>query len=203
MAAFTKIPTWLQVYQKDICWKVADTENNLYLTFDDGPHPVLTPLVLDILTQYQVKATFFCTGQQVHQHPSVFRQIIDQGHAIGNHSYAHRSGWKMPVDEYVADVNKAAEYIPSALFRPPYGRLTPFQFKVLKGRYKIVMWDVLSKDYDLSIPDEEVIANVTRHVSAGSIIVMHDNEKTVQRMEHILPAILSQLQQQGWKFKTL
>jgi peptidoglycan/xylan/chitin deacetylase (PgdA/CDA1 family) len=203
LPAFTKIPGWLQLYNKDICWKIADNERNVYLTFDDGPHPVITPVILDILKEYHVKATFFCIGKNVEEHPTIFQRILDEGHTTGNHSYSHRSGWKLPIDEYVKDVNKAAEFITSPLFRPPYGRITPFQIKVLKGRYKIIMWDVLSKDYDLTVSDEEVIRNVTSNVSAGSIIIMHDNDKTVTRMQKILVPVIVELIADGWNFKLL
>ena len=182
---------------------MADTERILYLSFDDGPHPVVTPVVLDILKEYGLKATFFCIGKNVAQYPEIFTRILTDGHAIGNHSYSHRNGWKIPVNEYVEDVNKATELIQSKLFRPPYGRITPLQFKVLKGKYKIIMWDILSKDYDSSVSDEEVIANVTENVTPGSIIVMHDNDKTVGRMENILCPIINKLQNKSWGFKTL
>lgn len=203
MPAFTKIPAWLQVYNKDICWKTADTEPTVYLTFDDGPHPVVTSLVLDILKEYGIKSTFFCIGKNVVEYPEIFKKILTEGHAVGNHSYSHRSGWKMPVNEYVEDVSKAAAIIPSKIFRPPYGRITPLQFKVLKGKYKIMMWDVLSKDYDSTVSDAEVITNVTENVSPGSIIVMHDNDKTAGRMENILHPIISELKNKNWNFNTL
>ncbi len=203
MPALTKIPAWLQVYNKDICWKMDGLNNSIYLTFDDGPHPVVTPLVLNILSKYQVKATFFCIGKNVEQYPDLYTRIIHEGHQVANHSYSHRSGWKMPVDEYVTDVDKAGRSITSTLFRPPYGRITPYQFKALKSRYKIIMWDVLSKDYDTTIPDETVITNVTENISPGSIIVMHDNEKTVGRMEKILTQIIIDIQNRQWNFRAL
>jgi peptidoglycan-N-acetylglucosamine deacetylase len=191
------------VYNKDICWKVSDQGRTLYLTFDDGPHPVVTPIVLDLLKTYNVKATFFCVGQQVELYPEIYQRILNEGHAVGNHSYSHRSGWKIPVDEYVADVQKAATIISSKLFRPPFGRITPIQFKVLKQQYKIVMWDVLSKDYDDDETDEAVIHNVTDHVSPGSIIVMHDNDKTIIRIQQILTSVLDRLKKDNWTFQTL
>jgi peptidoglycan/xylan/chitin deacetylase (PgdA/CDA1 family) len=203
LVTLTKIPAWLQVYNKDICWKMAEVNKTLYLTFDDGPHPVATPLVLDLLKQYGIKATFFCIGENVEQYPELYQQILDDGHQTGNHSYSHRSGWKIPVDEYVADVTKAAALISSKLFRPPYGRITPLQFKVLKHQYKIVMWDVLSKDYDDVTSDEQVIHNVTDHVSPGSIIVMHDNDKTMMRAQGILSCVLDRLMKDNWTFQTL
>jgi len=203
LPALTKIPSWLQVYNKDICWNIASKGKTLYLTFDDGPHPTATPYVLDLLKEHNTKATFFCIGKNVALYPDVYQRILNEGHAVGNHSYSHRSGWKIPVDEYVEDVKKASNFIQSNLFRPPYGRITPIQFKVLKHHYKIVMWDVLSKDYDATVKDEEVINNVTHHISEGSIIVMHDNDKTVERLPNILPDIISILLKDGWSFDVI
>jgi peptidoglycan/xylan/chitin deacetylase (PgdA/CDA1 family) len=200
LPALTKIPAWLQVYNKDICWKISGAEKTVYLSFDDGPHPQVTPQVLDILKLDEIKATFFCIGQNVELYPSIYQRILNEGHSVGNHSYSHRSGWKINVEDYVIDVKKASGFVQSTMFRPPYGRITPLQFKVLKHQYKIIMWDVLSKDYDVQVSDEQVISNVTDHISSGSIIVMHDNEKTVTRMGNVLPKILHQLQNQGWKF---
>jgi len=203
LPAFTKIPAWLRVYNKDICWKVSDIDRNVYLTFDDGPHPIVTPVILDILLKEKLKATFFCIGSQVEKHPDIYNRIIVEGHVIGNHSFSHRSGWKMPVEEYVEDVSKASKLINSNLFRPPYGRITPAQFKVLRNQYKIVMWDILSKDYDADVTNEQVIKNATSDLSEGSIIVMHDNDKTAGRMENLLPEIIKTILAEGWRFKTL
>lgn len=203
LPALTKIPAWLQVYNKDICWKVADTERSVYLTFDDGPHPIVTPLVLNLLAEFRIKASFFCIGKNVQEHPEIFKRILMEGHTIGNHSFSHKSGWKMTVDDYVKDVNQGAVYIESKLFRPPYGRITPLQFKQLKGSYRIVMWDVLSKDYDMNVKDDDVIKNVVDNVSEGSIIVMHDNNKTEMRMELLLRSIIPSLKNSGWNFKIL
>jgi peptidoglycan/xylan/chitin deacetylase (PgdA/CDA1 family) len=203
LPAFTKIPSWLRVYNKDICWKVSDQNRNIYLSFDDGPHPVITPYILNVLADYKVKATFFCIGTQVQKHPDIYNRIIEEGHTVGNHSFSHRSGWKLPVDEYVSDVKRASEMIQSKLFRPPYGRITPLQFKVLKNSYKIIMWDILSKDYDPDLSDARVIKNATSDLTPGSIIVMHDNDKTAKRMENILPNILDIILKDGWEFKTI
>ena len=203
LPAFTKIPSWLQVYNKDICWKVSDSERNVYLTFDDGPHPFVTPYILNLLGENNIKATFFCIGSAVEQYPDIYKRIIEEGHEVGNHSFSHRSGWKIPVDEYVTDVFNAAKLIDSRLFRPPYGRITPTQFKVLKNQFKIIMWDVLSKDYDPTVSDERVIKNATGDISPGSIIVMHDNDKTATRMPRILPLIIQTVLDDGWTFKTL
>lgn len=203
MPVLTKIPTWLQVYNKDICWKVPQAENNLYLTFDDGPHPICTPLVLDILKDLNIKASFFCVGKQVRLYPEIYQRILKEGHQVGNHSFSHLNGWKTHTDDYLSDVVLAEELINSSLFRPPYGRITPTQFKALKSNFKIVMWDVLSQDYDSTISNAQVIQNVVLGVSKGSIVVLHDNEKTTNRISLILPEIINQLHDRGWSFKTL
>lgn len=172
----------------------------VYLTFDDGPHPVATPIILNALDKFKIKATFFCVGNKVEKYPEIFQRIQAEGHAVANHSYSHRSGWNMSTEEFIMDVRRASAQIQSTLFRPPYGRLTPMQFSLLKFEYKIIMWDVLSKDYDQSISDDEVIHNVTGNISRGSIVVLHDNDKTAGRIELVLSGIISQLQQQGWSF---
>jgi peptidoglycan/xylan/chitin deacetylase (PgdA/CDA1 family) len=203
LPVLTKIPTWLQVYNRHIYWKVEGNEKNVYLSFDDGPHPTVTPLVLDLLQKHEVKANFFCVGQQVEQHPQIYQRILNEGHVVGNHSYSHPNGWKLSAGDYIEDVDRASHLIHSPLFRPPYGRLTPLQFKLLRKKYRIVMWDILTMDYDASVSDERVIWNATRQTSPGSILVMHDHEKTVNRMQRILPPILSGLKSQGWQFKLL
>src|SRR5688572_9060235 len=172
LPALTKIPAWLQVYHQKICWKISTSDPILYLTFDDGPHPVATPAVLNLLDQYKIKACFFCIGKHVAQFPDIYQRIIAEGHTVANHSYSHGNGWHMPLDQYIDDVHRASQDIQSNLFRPPYGRITPAQFKALKANYQIIMWDVLSKDYDTSISDENVIRNVTENISKGSIVVM-------------------------------
>lgn len=203
MPALTKIPTWLQVYNRHIYWKMEGNEKNIYLSFDDGPHPIVTPLVLDILKDHEVKASFFCVGKRVEQFPAIYQRILNDGHTIGNHSYSHPNGWKMSAGDYVADVEHASSLIHSKLFRPPYGRMTPTQFNRLKQKYRIVMWNVLSMDYDAAVTDEQVIKNATLSISPGSILVMHDNDKTADRMHRILPTIITGLHQAGWQFKLL
>ena len=173
---FIKTPWWLKKAYPSRVWDLSTSEKNIYLTFDDGPHPVATPFVLDELKKYNAKATFFCIGRNVLEQPAIYERIITEGHSIGNHTQHHLNGWEMPDYLYVKDVTVAAQYIQSDLFRPPYGRLKSSQAKQLKD-YKIIMWDVLSGDFDESISNEQCLKNVMENTVPGSIIVFHDSEK--------------------------
>lgn len=203
MPALTKIPSWLQVYHKDICWRIPQEDKVVYLTFDDGPHPVATPIALNVLGKFNCKASFFCVGKMVESNTGIYHRILNEGHTVGNHSYSHRSGWQMSTNDYLLDVMRAKNGIESNLFRPPYGRITPSQFKQLKLHFKVIMWDVLSKDYDISVSIPQVINNVMDNIDHGSIIVMHDNDKTAERIEEILSGLLNELKLAGWSLKTL
>lgn len=203
MPALTKIPAWLQVFNKDICWSIPQAEKAIYLTFDDGPHPVATPIILNILNQFNCKASFFCVGKQVAKEPEIYQRILMEGHTVGNHSYSHLNGWNMKAEDFLGDVEKASDTIHSKLFRPPYGRITPLQFKMLKGKYKVIMWDVLSKDYENEISDHQVIDNVMKNIVPGSIVVMHDNDKTANRIGKVLPLLLTLLKEDDWLLKKL
>lgn len=183
-------------------WSIDTKEKVVYLTFDDGPHPVITPFVLDALKKYNAKATFFCIGKNVADHPAIYKRILDEGHATGNHTNNHLNGWKTNNTTYYDDVLAASLYIDSGLFRPPYGRMRSSQVKMLK-RYKIVMWDVLSGDFDESASKERCLENVTHHAAPGSVIVFHDSQKAFPRLEHILPASLSFFSENGYQFKAI
>lgn len=177
--------------------------NEVYLTFDDGPHPEITPWVLDVLDQYQAKATFFCLGKNVEKYPSVYEQILKKGHSVGNHSYSHPYGGNTNTQIYVQDVDRASKIINSTLFRPPYGRITPRQYWELKKRYSIVLWDVLSQDYDLTQSPEKIIDRVLKKTKPGSIIVFHDSDKASALLKKTLPFILEQLIIRGFCSKAL
>jgi len=198
LLALTKPPSILLSLFSSLVWKMPAADRSVYLTFDDGPHPVSTRYVLDLLLQHGAKATFFCLGKNVAAHPDIFQRILSEGHAVGNHSHSHPDGWSTPAGQYVADVGKAAALIPSGLFRPPYGRITPTQVRELKKEYKIVMWSVLSKDYDAAIPTAEVIRNVTANISPGAIVVFHDHEKTKERLPLYLPQVLNFLKEENY-----
>lgn len=199
---FVKTPWWLKRWYGAYEWSLPSREKILYLTFDDGPHPVATPFVLDALQRYHAKATFFCIGKNVQTHPELFKRITSEGHRVGNHTQHHLNGWKTPVSEYLADTATAASVIPGNLFRPPYGRIKKEQAKALKD-YRIIMWDVLSGDFDTRISGEKCAHHVIWNARPGSIIVFHDSEKAFPRLEYALPAVLAYFSMQGYTFRHL
>ncbi len=205
---FLKIPWWVPKLFPRYTWRMPDREKTVYLTFDDGPHPEITPWVLDQLGQYSAAATFFCIGKNVEQHPGVYRQIVAAGHSTGNHTYSHPNGWKTATPAYLQDVAKASMVIDSPLFRPPYGRLKKKQAAGLretmqKEHIKVVMWDVLSADFDPSVSPEQCAQIVLQYVRSGSIIVFHDSEKALRNLEFALPIVLENLKNRGFRFQKL
>lgn len=204
---FIKTPWLVRQFYKNYVWRVASKEQAVYLTFDDGPHPAITPWALAQLQKYRAKATFFCVGENVEKHPDVFQRILSEGHAVGNHTQHHPNGWETPTETYLDDVKQAAASIPSHLFRPPYGRIKKAQANgvktVLGAAAKIIMWDVLSCDFDPLFSKEQCLKNVLTGVQAGSIIVFHDSEKAAPNMMYVLPIVLKQLAEKGYAFKSL
>ncbi|MDE3235337.1 MAG: polysaccharide deacetylase family protein [Bacteroidota bacterium] len=213
-----KTPWWLKSIYPSYTWKIPTADKVLYLTFDDGPHETATPFVLDTLQQYNAKATFFCIGKNVTAHKHIYQRIIDEGHRVGNHTYNHLNGWKTKDDAYIKDVIEAAKEIDSNLFRPPYGRIKKFQGKLLSGKMPvnneqqiahsflplhIIMWDVLSGDFDININGEQCAENVLLNAQPGSIIVFHDSTKAWPRMSYALPLMLEHFSGQGYQFKTI
>ncbi len=182
-------PHILQFLFPQLIWRVPNAGNSIFLTFDDGPDPEATPRVLDILAEYDVKATFFCLGRQVEKYPAIFDRIKKEGHAVGNHTYSHLSGWTAGNKKYFEDISWADDIIGSKLFRPPYGRIRPSQIRVLKKKYKIVMWDVMSGDYDVKQKPEMIINRVQKLSRPGSVVIFHDTIKA----EFIFQFILSNL----------
>jgi peptidoglycan/xylan/chitin deacetylase (PgdA/CDA1 family) len=180
-------------------------EKKIYLTFDDGPHPVATPFVLNELKRYNAKATFFCIGKNVVEHPGIYKQIIDEGHQVGNHTYNHLNGWKTEDGTYISNVAEAKKYIDSDLFRPPYGRATKFQLKLLSGKfnYRPIMWTVLSGDFDVKLAKEKCLSNVLKNSGDGSIIVWHDSEKAFEKLQFILPKVLEYFTEKGFSFNKI
>jgi peptidoglycan/xylan/chitin deacetylase (PgdA/CDA1 family) len=205
---FVKTPGWLKRIYPRRLWKVDTREKAVYLTFDDGPNPVVTPFVLDELKKYHAGATFFCIGRNVEEHPLLYQRIIQEGHTTGNHTYTHPNGWKTSRDSYLADIAEAAKYIDSNLFRPPYGRIKASQAKGLYHAMgdkpaKIVMWDVLSGDFDENLSAEKCTKNVVKNTREGSIIVFHDSAKAFRILKEVLPATLQFLAREGYVFKSL
>lgn len=208
MFYFVKTPGWLKKIYDRYIWSIPGSEKILYLTFDDGPHPEATPFVLKELKKYNALATFFCIGKNVVQYPEIYDQIIQQGHSVGNHTYNHLNGWKTNNDDYLKDIALASNEIDSYLFRPPYGRITSFQAKnlkpVMKGKEpKVIMWDVLSGDFDTTCSPEQCLANVLFASVLGSIIVFHDSEKAFPRLKYALPRVLRYFSENGYSFKSL
>jgi peptidoglycan-N-acetylglucosamine deacetylase len=206
MLYLVNTPWWVKrwVYPAYL-WSMPRTEKKIYLSFDDGPHPVATPFILDELKKYNAKASFFCIGKNVAAHPDVYARILADGHATGNHTYDHVNGWKTSDRVYFDSINRAATYIDTKLFRPPYGRITRFQGRQVQERLglRVVMWSVLSADFDPAITPLECWNNVKRSAGNGSIVVFHDSEKAMERMKFALSQTLSYFSAKGFSFEKL
>ena len=224
---FAKTPIIIQKYFDNYTWKIATDKKEIYLTFDDGPIPEITTWVLQTLAKFNAKATFFCIGDNISKYPDIFKEIINQNHAIGNHTFNHLQGWKTNTYEYLQNIEKTKNLIkrlkiedqrpktdvkpPSNnkqlatnLFRPPYGKISSKQSKTLINKgYEIIMWDVLSGDFDQNLNKESCLQNVTKNVNNGSIIVFHDSEKAFKNLEYTLPKTLEYFTKKGYIFKTL
>ena len=194
MKYFVKTPWLLKKLYPTFIWHVPTEEKTLYLTFDDGPHETATTFVLDELKKCGAKATFFCIGKNVVNHPEIYRRIQAEGHAVGNHTYNHLNGWKSDDTMYINDIIKASEHIDSRLFRPPYGRIKKFQAKLLQRNdnpvhrlFSIIMWDVLSGDFDNDLSPQKCLSNVVDNAGNGSVIVFHDSTKAWSRMSYAMP----------------
>jgi peptidoglycan-N-acetylglucosamine deacetylase len=198
-----KSPWWLKGIYPSLIWRLPADGKTLYLTFDDGPHPSITPFVLEELRRCDARATFFCIGNNVQQYPQIYRRILMEGHRVGNHTQDHLNGWKVGDRRYLENIRSAAQRIDSNLFRPPYGRISLFQSALLRSsslRYKIIMWDVLSADFDRSLTGERCARNVIKYAKAGSIVVFHDSEKALDRLKFALPAVLQHFSGLGYRF---
>lgn len=185
-------------------WEIPNKENKVFLTFDDGPTPEITEWTLEQLNRFDAKATFFCIGDNIEKYPEIFQKAIREGHAIGNHTFNHLKGWKTENERYLENVKNCDASIrnqntETRLFRPPYGKIKPSQSKVLrKSGYKIIMWDVISFDFDTSISKEECLENLLKNVRSGSVIVFHDSVKAEQNLKYALPKTLEFLKEKGF-----
>ena len=195
---FVKPPFLLTRALTNVTWDFYGSHNRIYLTFDDGPTPEVTPWVLETLAEYGAAATFFCLGRNVDKHPGIYRQILEAGHSVGNHSYSHLKGFRTSIRTYRDDIELASNLIDSKLFRPPYGRIFPGQVRALMNNYRIIMWDVLSNDYDKKIPGERIVRNVISNVKPGSIIVFHDSDKASKNLYYALPRVLQHLRSKNY-----
>jgi len=198
-----KTPQFIQQLFPNFTWRIPTEEKVLYLTFDDGPIPEVTNWVLDQLKAYEAKATFFCVGDNVRKYFDVFQQVTAEGHAVGNHTLNHLNGWLTENIPYFHNVRHCANLVNSVIFRPPYGRLKPKQSQFLQRHYRVVMWDVLSGDFDATISPEQCLANVTNNAGPGSIIVFHDSIKAGERLHYTLPRVLEHFSQLGYRFERL
>lgn len=198
-----RLPQLLTHCFADAIWRLPGSELEIVLTFDDGPIPEVTPWVLDFLKKEQIKACFFCVGENVKRYPDVYRRILDEGHQTGNHTFNHLQGLKTPNKVFLSNIEKAAGYIHSNLFRPPHGWLRQSQYQEIKKDYQFVMWDIISGDYKKGLNPEMVIQNVLEYVRPGSVITFHDSIKAQNNLMQALPVIIKKLKQQGYQFVQL
>lgn len=198
-----RIPFFTKLFYPNVITQIRSSEKTIYLTFDDGPIPEVTPWVLEQLEQYNAKATFFCIGDNVQKHPDIFTQLLEQGHTVGNHTFHHLNGWNTSVKEYIENIRKCAEVVKSDLFRPPYGRITRKQYKALSQQYKIVLWHILSGDFDKNLSAGDCYNNVIKHATDGSLIVFHDSLKAQKNLQLTLPMVLEYLSNAGFRFASL
>jgi peptidoglycan/xylan/chitin deacetylase (PgdA/CDA1 family) len=195
-------PKALRMLYPGCTWRM-DSDHAVYLTFDDGPTPGVTDRVLDILQQNGAKATFFVLGKNVEAHPKLFQRILNEGHQVGNHTHNHCNGWETSTLAYLADFNRAALHIPTHLFRPPYGRIRRAQLKRIRRSHKVVMWDVLSGDYQRNATPEICLQRVMKHLYPGSVVVFHDSLKAATNVLGCLPEIISKIKLKGYEMLPL
>ncbi|MDP3353681.1 MAG: polysaccharide deacetylase family protein [Flavobacteriaceae bacterium] len=208
-----KTPNFIKSFFKDLVWSFTNSEKKLYLTFDDGPTSEITPFILEQLKKHNAKATFFCVGENIDKFPAIFQQIIEEGHTVGNHTNNHLNGWKTTTSIYLKNIEDSEKYFNenpkfkiqnSKLLRPPYGKIRFSQINKLKEKgFKIIMWDVLSGDFDINISKEKVLNNILKNTVNGSIIVMHDHHKADEKLQYCLPIILKHYTSLGFTFEKI
>ena len=191
---------WLRWMFPHALWRMNKKEHTVYLTFDDGPIPEATPFILETLRAYDAHATFFMVGDNVRKYPHLFRQVVEEGHQVGNHTFNHLGGLKHLTHTYLANTEKANELIGARFFRPPHGIMTPAEYRCLRKKYDIVMWDLVTRDYSNRLSAEDVVENVRRYTRNGSIITFHDSLKSIEKLHTALPASLEWLREQGYAF---
>ncbi len=214
------MPKILQWLYPGRIWAFSQKQKAVYLTFDDGPIPEITPWVLGQLKKHKAQATFFCIGENVKKHPHIFNRILSEGHAVGNHTFHHLNGWKTATSKYIENTEKAQQQMGNSIFRnqqptaaridselffrPPYGKITSRQAKVLRKKgFKIVMWSIISYDYDGGVSPEKCLGNVTNHLVPGSIVVFHDSLKAEKNLRYVLPKVLEYISEKGWEARSL
>lgn len=208
---FLKTPKLLHYLYPGLTWKSTSFHQDspvLYITFDDGPHPEITPWVLQTLRDYNARATFFCVGQNIEKFPDVLHETIAQGHHVGNHTYNHINGWKHPLHEYLDNIELTNTLINNGyngekLFRPPYGKITHKQIRHLKPFYKIIMWDILTGDFNEAFSQKKCLHKTIKHSKPGSVIIFHDSKKAEKNLKYVLPEYLYAMSEKGFCFKAL
>ena len=198
-----QFPRFLRPLFGNVIWRANTSSKVIYLTFDDGPVPEVTPRVLDILDRYGWKATFFCVGDNVARYPDLYADILKRGHKTGNHTFNHLKGFQYSKEEYVDNVEKAAKFIGSKLFRPPHGRIKPSQLRALKKQYKIVMWDVITHDYNKKVSPDRILQTVQKYLRSGSLVVFHDSVKAEKNVLEALPRAIEFWQSKGYSWALL
>ena len=198
-----QFPDLLRPLMGKLLWRKNPSSKVIYITFDDGPVPEVTPLVLDLLDEYNLKATFFCVGENVEKYPEIYADVLKRGHKTGNHTFNHLKGISVSTDEYIANVEKAAESIDSKLFRPPYGRINYKQKKAIRTGYEIVMWDLITQDYNKKLSPLSIMHNIRRYSRNGSLVVFHDSIKAERNMLAVLPMAIEYWNSKGYSFDVL
>lgn len=200
----TKTPKFLPGIFQDILWKTKNGRNEICLTFDDGPNPISTPYILEVLEKIGVKAVFFCLGKNIENHPDQFSAIVDQGHQIGNHGYDHLSGWSTPDLKYFINTHLGYEISGSRFFRPAYGRISLSQYYYLRKKYQIVLWDVMAGDFETGKIDYgKRLIKIRKSTDPGSLVVFHDDAKYIQHLTALLPQYIEIMQDDGYSFRML
>ena len=203
MLNLIKSPKILQYLFADFLWKINTNEKVIFLTFDDGPHPFITPWIIDLMNQYNAKGTFFLTGEAVRRYPDLYQLYKTNGHQVGNHTYQHIKGWRSRRKKYLKEIDHCAEVVESSLFRPPYGQIHLRSIREIKRQYKVVMWDVLSMDFDSKTSSEICLSNVINYSKEGSIVVFHENDKSIKNIIYALPKVLEHFTKLGYEFKSI
>ena len=194
---------WMKWCYPSLFWEIKTKKKEVFLTFDDGPDPEVTPWVLDQLKAHKAKATFFCVGENVDKYPELYKRILKEGHAVGNHTYNHLNGWETDYFKYIANVKKCGHTFSSHFFRPPHGRIKRKQIRKLKSHYKIIMWTLLSGDFDPQISPNECAYNTVQYTDPGSIIVFHDSQKCKETLKGALPKILNHFSNCAWEMNSI
>jgi peptidoglycan/xylan/chitin deacetylase (PgdA/CDA1 family) len=196
-------PLILKKLYPGLLWRVETKQKKIFLSFDDGPHPDITPWVLDLLKLHDIRAMFFCVGENVVRYPSIYARLLEEGHLTGNHTYNHLNGWNTHSVKYLKNVASCAREVRSEFFRPPYGRMKKSQSTTLRQHYKVIMWDVLSGDFDRATSPEKCLDNTIRNSREGSIVVFHDSAKAWNNLSYVLPFYIEAMKQRGFSFAKL